>query len=72
MEGTAELTGTLMASYKTCLLLTRFSPCLSALLASSPLLSSNRSWCRDGTHDRDRHQGWRDDRMERWETGGSE
>lgn len=28
-----------MASYKTCLLVTRFSPCLSALLAACPLLS---------------------------------
>lgn len=55
-----RLTATLMASYKTCLLLTHFSPCLSAYPSGcfTPAVQhrNNKSCCREGTHDRARLQ----------------
>lgn len=71
-----SLTGTLMASYKNCLLATHFSPCLSGSPSGcfTPAVQhrNNKSCCREGSHDRERCRRWRDDRMERCETGGRE
>lgn len=50
-----SLTGTLMASYKTCLLVTHFSPCLPASPSGcfTPAVQhqNNKGCCREGTHD---------------------